>query len=169
MFWLLLFLLMLLAVVFFIFFAAFYLEANTTTGLLGIRFQRIASMRLLISSGYPVLEIRALWWRKRIAAISLFQAKKKTDDIKKHPAKRHPAKHVAYKKIKALLGSFTVNKCYVNVDSGDVLRNAMLYPLLRWLSLRTGRNMSINFRGEEEIIIEIENSVARMMWAYITT
>jgi hypothetical protein len=47
--------------------------------------------------------------------------------------------------------------------------NGLLFPLGYWLARRTGRPIDVNFTNNNELVIAIDNNVARLLWAYATT
>jgi len=71
------------------------------------------------------------------------------------------------KKMRAIIKTFKINTCYINIDTGDAGLNGMLYPGFYWLSAYIHKPVGINFLNENDIVLEIENSLARMAWAYI--
>jgi hypothetical protein len=69
-------------------------------------------------------------------------------------------------KVKYMMRSFKVNACYVNLSFENGLLNAWLFPVFSELSRYSGKNFSINFTDVNEVKIEIENNMARMIWAW---
>jgi hypothetical protein len=55
-----------------------------------------------------------------------------------------------------LLKSFRVKKLYVDIDTGDCILNAKLYPLFALLKNYVG-NININFQGRNQFILCIQN------------
>ena len=95
--------------------------------------------------------------------------RKKTTSQKKVLERRKGGKSfkIKFSKIKAMLHSFKVNTFFMNLDSNDVLLNANLFPIFLGIRIYTGKELYINFIGKNEIKIEIENNVARIIWAFI--
>ncbi len=95
--------------------------------------------------------------------------RKKTTPPKKVLEKKKDGKSfkIKFSKIKAMLRTFKVNTFFVNLDSNDVMFNAKLYLVFLGLRIYTGKELYINFIGKNEIKIEIENNVARIIWAFI--
>ena len=69
--------------------------------------------------------------------------------------------------VKAIMNSFSVNKCYLSIDSGDVQLNGILYPFFYWLGKRMHKTIEINFLNRNEFILEIENNFARIIKTFI--
>lgn len=163
-----LFVLLLIIIIIFsyLFFAPFYLEINSTIGLYRVRFHHLASAILKIENESLFIETKIMWWKKKI---DLFQIKYKVREkpVRK-PVKRLKMK-ISINKIKRILASFKVNKLYLSIDSGDNQLNGLLFPLFYWMSIYTSKSLKINFIDNNIFILEIENSFARMSWAYISS
>ncbi len=69
-------------------------------------------------------------------------------------------------KVKYMMRSFKVNACYVNLSFENGLLNAWLFPVFSELSRYSGKQFCINFTDVNEVKIEIENNMARMIWAW---
>jgi len=53
------------------------------------------------------------------------------------------------------------------LDTGDMPLNGILFPWFYLFSRRVNHDVLINFNNENTIKLKIENSIARMLWAYI--
>ena len=95
--------------------------------------------------------------------------RKKTIPPKKVLEKKKDGKSfkIKFSKIKAVLSTFKVNTFFVNLDTNDVLLNANLFPVFLGLRIYTGKELYINFIGKNEVKIEIENNMARVILAFI--
>jgi hypothetical protein len=146
-------------------FAPFYLEVNSNTGLLGIRLHRLASVQLKLTRGTIVAKAWVLGWNKEIDLLKpVTQAKRAKKAVLQAKGKK-PFKLQAGK-IKAVARSFKVNKCLVNIDTGDMQLNGLLYPVFYWIGRRAGKPITVNFLDKNEVVLEIENNIARMAKAY---
>jgi hypothetical protein len=148
--------------VLYVLFAPFYIEVNTETGLYRCRFHRLASAQVRSENDSLVMEMKVGWWVKKF---DLLEQSHKTVQIKK-PA-RQKNKPVSFKTFRSLLKTFIVKKCIVSIDSGSMPLNGLLYPVFYWVGIFTGKSVSINFFGENRIIIQIRNSFFRLGRAYI--
>jgi len=54
------------------------------------------------------------------------------------------------------LKSFKVKKLLLNIDTGNCILNAKLYPFFSLLNYQIG-NFSINFQGRNRLALEVEN------------
>jgi hypothetical protein len=158
-----------LLIIYFLF-APIYIEMNSTAGLFRVRFHRIASSNFLIRNDSLFLNLKIGWWNKEF---DLLKGKEKADRVKKitevQKARRKKSIRFpsAWKKIKGIVRSFRIRECYITIDTGDMPLNGILYPWFYLFSKRIRKIVMINFQGENTVILQINNSLARMLWAYI--
>lgn len=152
----------------YLFFAPFYLEINTVEGLYRIRFHRLANVSLKPSNSSIILEVKIGGWRKQIDLFATGTISK-GKPVEERTKRRKEKWKIPWQKIRGVVASFKVNKCRVLIDFGNVQLNAILYPVFYFVSVYTGKNIQTNFIGKNEIILEIENNLARMSWAYISS
>jgi len=161
--WLVILVLIIIAVFAYLLFAPFYLELNSSSGLCGIRFHRLAYAKLIITDNTLIIDLWIAGWVRRIDLFAK-NAKPKAKLIK--PKRKKPFK-VSFSRVEAVLKSFKINKCYLNIDTGNVQLNGMLYPCFYWVGKVSHRPVGINFLDQNEIILEIENNMARVIRALI--
>ncbi len=149
----------------YLFFAPFYFEVNTTSDLYRIRFHKLTSVRLKLKNNSLFAEIKLAFWTKEFDVLAK-RPFSKEKPIEKGNIKKKKKK-VQWGMIKAILKSFKVNKFSVYLDFGNMQTNGILYPLFYGISVYTKKNIEINFINKNEIVIEIENSLARISFAYI--
>ncbi len=90
---------------------------------------------------------------------------KKEKVREKKPAKRHK---IGLKKVVALLRSFNVKKLYLNLDTGDFVLNAKLFPIFNFLDYRVGR-FNINFLGKNRMVFIASNRAINIIKVFINT
>ena len=163
MIWLLTILSIFILVFSYILFAPFYLEIDSSRSLFGIRFHHLARGRLLITDSSLKIDLRIAGWTNQIALLTQKERKEKPIVVKR---KGNP-RRISFSKMKAMLKSFKVNKCYLNLDLENAEWNGILFPAFFWMSRVTGKKIQINFLGANEIKLEIENNIARILWAFI--
>jgi len=158
--------LMLLA---YLMFAPFFIELNSQTGLMRIRFHRLLNAQLLMIGGSLIIDLKLAWWHKRIDILNTGLEKQQTIQprvrvrgVKKK--KRAPS----WRKIVSVLNSFVVKKCVINLCFDNMRLNGILYPLFRWVNLKTGQKISINFVDENEVELELKNNCFRVIRAYMS-
>lgn len=154
---------LLIALLLYIILAPFYIEINTRTGLYRVRFQRIASVRLIIDEGI-LIETNILGFKKRSAPVFHRQDKPEPGTGVKVNRK---SRSMPVQKLVNVLRSFKITTCDVLINTGDMELNGLLYPVFNWLSWQSGRNVAISFTGGTEINLQVKNSIARMGRAYL--
>ncbi len=144
-------------------FAPFFLEIDSTRNLWRIRIHRLASARLLVENNSFMIELMIAGWKKRIDISALKRNKEKPEAEKKRKSDRPK---ITISKVISVIRSFKVNACYVNLSFEDVLLNAWLFPVFSELRRYSGKQFYINFKDVNMVKIEIENNMARMIWAW---
>ena len=69
-------------------------------------------------------------------------------------------------RVVAMVKSFEVKECYLNIDTRDMSWNGILYPMFYGLSRRTGKELYINFVDKNELRLTVRNNIARIGYAY---
>jgi hypothetical protein len=159
--WLLLLPVFLLILLGYFLFAPFYFEVNSITGLCKMGFNGL-NARIYFKENLFVFDITIVGFHIKM------DSKKRQVNAGKNKVRKLKRK-IPYRKILAVLKSFKVAKFYLSIDTGCNQANGILYPIFRWLSMRIGEDMRINFVNENEIILNIENNVVRAIRAYITS
>jgi len=159
MIWLLIFLSLLVFVLCYLLFAPFYIEINSYSGLCRVRFHKLITARLRIIKSSLILDLKIAWWQKQIDLLASRKQKAKLTERRN--------RNIAPGKMTAILKSFKINKLYLTLCFDNMPLNGILYPLFRWLSIKTGKSMEINFWYENEVVLEIENNFFRIIRAYI--
>lgn len=75
---------------------------------------------------------------------------------KKTAVKHQKKREIGTKKMMRFLKSFKVKKLLLNIDTGNCILNAKLYPFFSLLNYQIG-NFSINFQGRNRLVLEVEN------------
>ena len=65
-------------------------------------------------------------------------------------------KHLSFTRIFKILKTFKTKEFYLNIDTGNCILNAKLYPLFALLNYNTG-NFHINFQGRNQLVLIIKN------------
>ena len=166
--WLLIVGMLLLTIAGYLLFAPFYLEIDTARAAYQVRFHRLAVAGIAARNHSLVLEVRVIWWKKEIdLGKMLFNGRKsaKKEDEKK--PRKHVKRAVPVRKVLAVLKSFDIRECLINMDFGEMTTNGLLFPAA-WLASRaTGRQIEVNFLGHTILILKVRNTLARMAWAYM--
>ena len=163
--WLLYLVLTILAILSYLLFAPAYIEINSTSGIYRLRFHHLASGAVVLKDYRFKLNLRIAWWEKQI---DLFARGEKKNEPKKTTPKK-ARRRISFTTIRAIIKTFRVNIFRTDIDTGNVELNGLLYPVFYGISKYSGKHIMVNFLGNNEIIIEIENNLARMIRAYISS
>ena len=87
---------------------------------------------------------------------------KKATKISDHKTKRSVGLKKGYK----ILKTFKVKKLLVNIDTGDCLLNAKLYPVFVVLNYNFG-SFKINFAGRNQMVLYLQNSPFNIIKTFI--
>lgn len=165
---LLLFIGVFLSLCVYFFVAPFYIEINTTQDLYRFRFHKLASVSLIVNE-IPVLLLKIAGWRKEIRITGRPETKGIVIKKKEHISRPKKRRSLSYAQVKQVLKSFKVKTFYLDADFDDIALNGILYPFFYWLSWYSGKTLKINFNGNTVIIIVVQNNIARMSWALISS
>jgi hypothetical protein len=75
-------------------------------------------------------------------------------------------KRMSFKAGLRLLKSFKIKKLRLNIDTGDCITNAKLYPLFAFLNFKVG-GFNINFNGENQLVLKIQNRPINIIKSFI--
>lgn len=168
MWWLLwILLLILLFAIFYILVAPFYFEVNSTTGLFRFRFQKLAYAQIVMHDDRLFLRYKIIWIHREIDLLNMALNRAQPKNTSSHKKKSSIKIKRIPQRLMAVVKSFSIQECYVSVDTGNYPLNGLLFPLFYSGSVYTGKIIKINFWNENEIIFKIKNSIARMSWAFI--
>lgn len=171
--WILLFLIGFILI--YILWVPIILEINTRSGWYGLRVGRQFSLRIVIDEiTDPQVEWRYVWWYKRWSILRQLARRsvdkpQKTDSkrpAKKKKKKRRKRSALSFSSIRALLATFKCQRFYLEMDTGDVVRNAWLYPVGTFCQAK-GWPVAINFEGRQTLICQVENRLGRLLWAWL--
>lgn len=131
-------------------FAPFYIEINSVNGLYGLRFHHLATARLLIKDHSLKVDFRIAGWKKQIDLLTTLTSKKQ----KKIPVKnKNNRRGVSIRMAQNVMKSFKVNRCYLNIDTGNRELNGLLCPGFYWLGKYWDEPIGINFMNDNEVIL----------------
>ena len=89
------------------------------------------------------------------------------EEIKKaNPKKKKSRNRMDYKTFIRIIKSFNVEKFYLNIDTGNCIYNANLYPLFALLNYRK-ECFRINFHGNNQLQLVVKNRPIRIIKAFI--
>jgi hypothetical protein len=143
-------------------FAPFYVEIDTYHQLYRVRLHRLASAGLAYADNRFVIRFTIAGWTKDKLLEDFGGSSQKVKMIK-----RGDGKPPGVKKLQAMAASFRVTKFRLKLDTGDMQMNGILFPLFYWINAVTGRELQISFCGGSGLVLQIQNRLSGLLWAYI--
>ena len=149
---------------------------NSDGPFLKVNIVSIGSAGVYLVENIPVLRIDVPFVKKDIPFTSFRGKSKKEKPVKteKDKPKKSKKKSFSKKRLKWILrlfripGSFVLKRANVNIDTGDVITNAYMFPLFGYLDgHRKNWSWSVNYFGEIEIYLILQSSVLRMIYVYL--
>lgn len=173
MIWLLYFILLVfLITVIWLLIAPFQLMISSDNPIAIFRWKGLGDVVFVIEDE-PIIRLRIWFWRKLFYPFQWnFKSGKSAEEKeeKKKAAKKpkpKKSKGFPFKLIRKLMGTFKVRAFRLNVDTDDYAVNGMLYPLAFWLSKYRNVHCQVNFEGDFEFFLFIENQIYRLAWVTI--
>lgn len=145
-------------------FAPFYIEVNSIKSLYRLRFHWLISLGLKSNTEGFAVEIKFLFWKKDV---SLTEPGRKQDKAPKLMSESRPnMPAVDWDRLKNVLKSFNLNTCDISLDTGNMPLNGILYPIVYTISAYYQKQITINFAGHNHVVLEVQNNLARIIYAY---
>ena len=79
---------------------------------------------------------------------------------------KKPKRKIGFRKILNLLRSFKVKVFILNIDTGNYILNAKLYPVFAFLNYRLG-NCNINFENRNQMVLYLQNRPIYILKSFI--
>lgn len=128
--------------------------------------KHLISAKVLLQNDEPIVQVKSFFWRKEFNLLKIKSSPSKTTQKKKKVSKQNKSKFNFRNKIKPLLKSFQVRKFFINIDTNDYVWNAYLFPVFHFLK-NEKRQLHINFQGNVEVLLDIQNRPIRILWVLI--
>ncbi len=152
---------MLLLLVLWVLFVPVYLKVNTECNLYSI--SQLGTVLFTVQPGEdPFIKMKLFGWRIRPGK-----------NAKSHGTRTETTKHKTKKSKEAwvvlfrgMINSLRCKKCNISMDTGDVVLNAQLLPLMVFVNQEHVR-LKINFHNENFIELNIEAKLGKMLGTYI--
>lgn len=158
-------LIFLLFVLFFLLFAPLIIQVDSDSGQYEARWNGITRVNLVFRES-AILHLKIFRWKKEVDLLSGKKSKKKVKEKKPGEKKKNILPGKIFKKTIALLKSFRIHYFYLDIDTGNYLLNASLYPVAG-LMTRKKKTFRINFMEELHWKMKITNNLFRMIMAFI--
>lgn len=154
---------LILGVLLFMLFIPIIIEINTIKKIYQIRISMIGSIDMMLSDKIT-FQLKLFGIKKTFAPFDAIRQQK--EENTKSEIKTGEIKNISTKKLFSLIRSFKVKKIYVNIDTKDYIQNALLFPYFFLLNNKK-RQFSINYFGQNELILVIKNNMYRILQAFL--
>ncbi len=130
-----------------------------------LRWQGIGSVILTTVANEVVIRARIFFWQFDFYALRTpkMPARKPR---KPKPQKQRRSKFFTWRKMRRVVQSFRVRRFHLDLDTDDYVLNAYLYPLFYFAS-GPNRQLNVNFQGETNLVLQIENRLFRIIRAIL--
>lgn len=160
------FLIILLIILFFglswILFSPIQITLNSQKKIYQIHWYGIARARLLLLSKDFLIRVNVFFWEKDFSLLRPKKEKKKTTQKKTKKKRKFQSRKKTLKKIIRILKSFKIKIFKIDLDTGDYIQNSYLYPVFYFLKNKK-IDLSINYRGDVNIHLKIENRLYKIL------
>ena len=99
----------------------------------------------------------------------IYPLKKKSINKQKKDDKRHLTKlkkNMSFSRFFKILRTFKIKQLFINMDTGNCILNAKLYPLFALLNYTAG-NFHINFQGRNQFVLLVKNRPIDIIKSFI--
>ena len=145
-------------------FAPIFIEINTASSLYRIRFHRLLSASLLFTEESALVGLKVVIWQARF---DLLATQKRVSEPATAERERKGSTSIPISTFIALIKSFRIKKFLLTLDTGNMSLNGILFPAFLWVGKRYNQNISINFLNNNMLILQIENKIVRILWAFV--
>ncbi|SHH67221.1 hypothetical protein SAMN05444148_2624 [Winogradskyella jejuensis] len=123
----------------------------------------------VIEDNIEVLKIkmRILFFKSYMYPLKRMAIKKSKKTKVLKPKKERFINSKNLKRVLRVIKSFNIKKFYLNLDTGDYTANAKLYPVFSFLNFYKATNCNVNFVGENNVQLIIQNRPVRIIKSFI--
>lgn len=104
---------------------------------------------------------------KRFYLYPLRKSTKKKTTAKETKTVAKKKRYVSPEKLLKILKTFKVKRWLLDIDTGDYITNAKLYPYYGVLNMPKSGSFSINFEGRNRFVMHLQNSAFSIVRAII--
>ncbi len=137
---------------------------DTETNTYGIIWYGLARAQIIGIPGDIVVRVKSFFWKKDFYPLHASGQKQIDPPKDKRPSKIKWSRYI--KKGIRVLKSCSIQKFRLNIDTDDYILNSYLYPLFCFLSTRK-TPLQINYKGDVELTIILENRLWRILKAIV--
>jgi len=112
------------------------------------------------------IKLNFLFWNKEVYPLRSIGSPN-SNKKRKSKGRKHLSRN-SYRKGLRVLKSFEIKRLAVNMDTGDVVKNAKLYPIFTLLNYKYG-NFNINFEGRNQLALYLQNRPIHIIKSFINS
>lgn len=153
--------------------APFRLIVDSRQQIFRFNWQPIGMAQLQMTEDDFVIRFKLFFWGMERSLLKMISSKKEEAEKKEKQAKRSKKKNskkgfqFIRTRIIPVWKSFKLEKLRLQLDTDDYCRNAYLAPVFHLLSNGKNRQLSVNFSGDIELILIVQNRLIRILKAII--
>jgi hypothetical protein len=155
--------LLLVSIVIYLLFAKISLFIDTSTNRYLLKLQGICSVHAERDET-EILKFRLQVFFMHFNFYPLAPDKKKK--IKPEKKKKKSRFSLTFQQGWRFLKSFKIKRFYLDLDTGDCITNAKLYPIFSMVNYKGG-NFNINFKGRNKLVLDIQNRPIYIIKSFI--
>ena len=109
------------------------------------------------------VKIKVLFMNYNFYPLKRKKTSTKSKKIKKYNNGR---KKFEFRKYLRMLRTFKIKRLFINIDTGDCISNAKLFPLFTFLNQTKG-NFKVNFEGRNQMVLHMQNRPINIIKSFI--
>ena len=149
---------LLILLLIYLLFARLFIRIDTGENQYYIYLKRVFKLYLEYDD-VEILKLRLRMFHSNFNFYPLKRYKKKREKKKRRSS-------ISSKQIYQLIKSFRVRDVTMDIDTGNCITNAKLFPVFTLLNYSVG-NFNINFQGRNKLVLLIENRPIRIIKSFI--
>ena len=151
------------SIIIYLLFARIILFIDTSTNQYYLKLQGICKINVFRDETEILkLQLHLLFFYFNFYPLNSSKKKKRNPGKKKKKSRFY----LTYKQAYYLIKSFKVKHFYLDLDTGDCITNAKLYPIFSLLNYRAGY-FSINFNDRNKLVLNIQNRPIYIIKSFI--
>ena len=143
------------------------LYINTISGEYFIRQRGIVKARAIWDDDKIIrLRMHVFFFSFNVFPLEKMKSGKQKKKKKKNTRELVQVRKNQSRKVLKVVRSFRIRRFFIDLDNGDYVQNAQLYPVFAFLDYRYG-GFRINFLGRTDLILHIQNTPFRVLKSII--
>jgi len=111
------------------------------------------------------IKMKVLFMNFKFYPLRRKKSSEKIKKIKKYN-KKNSSKRVKFRQFIRMLKTFKIKRFFINIDTGDCISNAKLFPLFAFLNQTKG-SFQVNFEGRNHMVLHMQNRPINIIRSFI--